>query len=68
MYEKQDDNKEYNKKLLFKLIHSYGKDNAKAIYDKMKEEGEEEVRQLIETSKTSNVSFPTEEEQHANLR
>ena len=42
--------KNINRKLLIKLIQLYGKDNALSIYLKMKEEGEKELKELIEMS------------------
>ena len=46
-------NREYNSKLLKKLILLYGKDNAMSIYNKMKQEGDEELRELYEKSANS---------------
>lgn len=47
--------REYNRKLLRKLILLYGKDNAISIYNKIKQEDEKELKELIEISRTSDV-------------
>lgn len=46
-------NRDYSRKLIKKLILLYGKNNAISIYNKMKQESEEELQELIELSNIS---------------